>query len=103
MKAEDILNSVQIGHGGEHSDYEILNYEDVLEMIQKYPSAKGNACTIDVQKELEETKKRLIDERHKANYQIDSLEEQVALLQDTIIKMNGYIVYRRDQRSLQKL
>tara|TARA_R100000458_G_scaffold34099_1_gene31417 strand:+ start:2022 stop:2261 length:240 start_codon:yes stop_codon:yes gene_type:complete len=28
---------------------------------------------------------------------INSLEEQVALLQDTIIKMNGYTVYRRDQ------
>jgi hypothetical protein len=98
MKAEDILNSIQIGHcgAGQEADYEILNYKDVLEMIQKYPSAKGNACTIDVQKELEETKKRLIEERHKTNYQIDSLEEQVALLQDTIIKMNGYIVYGKE-------
>ena len=74
MKAEDILHAIQIGHGGEHSDYEILNYEDILEMIQKYPSVKANKCI----KTLHNT----IDKMNKEN---TGLEAQVEILQQTII------------------
>ncbi|QDP46382.1 MAG: hypothetical protein GOVbin1709_44 [Prokaryotic dsDNA virus sp.] len=88
MKAEDILNSIQIGHDGAgQADYDILNYEDVLEMIQNYPSARGNACTIDVQKELEATKNELLNERHKATTDIKILEGKIDILTEIIIKL----------------
>ena len=74
MKTEDILNSIQIGHGGEHGDYEIVNYEDVLEMIQKYPSLKVNKCIGDLN--------NTIDKLNKENL---ALEAQVEILQQTII------------------
>ena len=88
MKTEDILNSIEIARhpDGVRINYEILNYDDIIEMIQTYAREYHGNMSYNTEKHKSQSK-----------YKIDSLEEQVALLQDTIIKMNGYTVYRRDQ------
>ena len=98
-KAENILNAIDIDCNDSHGNYEIVNYNDILEMIQNYPSAKGSACTIDAQKqlseankELEETKRKLmiISEEYEINEKrmrniISTKNAQIEILQQTLI------------------